>query len=134
MQVGKFLENIKRAGRNRRAGGKLIDFPENFPPARLFGPAPLMFSKNFPTCTFISPYTSIQHTRVVHSFAIKLLKIMKMMLVKITYYLMHHGKLWGYYLRKNSPNLRVKIWSPEHLQKNIIEKKDKLSLSFWISC
>ena len=23
MQVGKFLENIKRAGRNRRAGGKI---------------------------------------------------------------------------------------------------------------
>ena len=23
-----------------------------------------MFSKNFPTCTFIAPYTSIRHTRV----------------------------------------------------------------------
>ena len=29
-----------------------IDFPENFPPARLFRPARLMFLKNFPTCTF----------------------------------------------------------------------------------
>ena len=43
---------------------KFIDFPEIFPPARLFRPARLVFSKNFPTCTFISPYTSIRHTRV----------------------------------------------------------------------
>ena len=123
--MGKFSENIKRAGRNKRVGGKcsgksinlqggnflanqwlcwlfwflkfqwhswcgkistilhiywplkrkfspadlippctFIDFAENFPPARLFRPARLMFSKNFPTCTFILPYTSIRHTRV----------------------------------------------------------------------
>ena len=58
----------------------IIDFPENFHPARLlifqkifplhvylglFCPARLMFSKNFPTCTFIWSYTSIWHTRVV---------------------------------------------------------------------
>ena len=30
----------------------------------LFGSARLMFFKNFSTCTFISPYTSIRHTRV----------------------------------------------------------------------
>ena len=41
-----------------------IDFPENFPLARLFRPARLMFFLEFPTCTFILPYTSIQHTRV----------------------------------------------------------------------
>ena len=42
-----------------------IDLPENFHPARLFRPARLMFSKNFPSYTFILPYTSIRHTRVV---------------------------------------------------------------------
>ena len=57
----------------------IIDFLENFHPARLlifqkifplhyyfvlFCPARLMFSKNFPTCTFIWSYTSIRYTRV----------------------------------------------------------------------
>ena len=61
----------------------IIDFPENFHPARLlifqkifplhvylglFCPARLMFSKNFPTCTFISSYTSIRYTRVSDQF------------------------------------------------------------------
>ena len=35
-----------------------IDFPENFPPARLFCPARLIFLKNFPTCMSI-PYTRV---------------------------------------------------------------------------
>ena len=47
-------------------------FWEKIPPARLFHPmwtalfwsARLMFSKNFPTCTFIWPYTFIWYTRV----------------------------------------------------------------------
>jgi hypothetical protein len=65
-----------------------IIYPENFPPARflrparlmffkkiflttrLFCPARLMFSKNFSTCTFISPYTSIRHTRVLRYFKV----------------------------------------------------------------
>ena len=43
----------------------LLIFQENFPTARLFCPARLMFFKNFPTCTFI-PYCtkSIRYTRV----------------------------------------------------------------------
>ena len=45
--------------------GTFIDFPENVPPACLFRPTRLMFSKNFPPCTFILPYTSIRHTRVL---------------------------------------------------------------------
>ena len=47
-------------------------FWEKIPPARLFHPmwtalfwsACLIFSKNFPTCTFILSYTSIWYTRV----------------------------------------------------------------------
>ena len=46
-----------------------IDFPENFHPARLFRPARLMFSKNFPTCEFILSYTSIRYTRVLWPLA-----------------------------------------------------------------
>ena len=40
----------------------IIDFPENFPLARLFRPDVF---KKFPTCTFILPCTSIRHTRVL---------------------------------------------------------------------
>ena len=43
-----------------------IDFPESFPPVRLFCPARLMFFKNFPTCTFILSCTSIRYTRVFY--------------------------------------------------------------------
>ena len=41
-----------------------INFEKKILPARLFWPARLMFFKNFPTCTFISSYTSIRYTRV----------------------------------------------------------------------
>ena len=41
-----------------------IDFPESFPPVRLFCPARLIFLKNFPTCTFIPYCTSIRYTRL----------------------------------------------------------------------
>ena len=43
-------------------------FSRKFSPARLFSPVRLLFSKNFPTCTFISPYTSIRHTRVYGTY------------------------------------------------------------------
>ena len=43
----------------------LILRKKNPPCTALFGSARLMFFKNFPTCTFIWPYTSIRHTRVV---------------------------------------------------------------------
>ena len=52
-----------------------IDFPENFPPACLFGPARLIFFKNFPSCTFISSYTSIRHTRVGTYFLLRIVLI-----------------------------------------------------------
>ena len=42
-----------------------INFEKKNPPyMALFGSARLMFFNNFPTCTFILPYTSIRHTKI----------------------------------------------------------------------
>ena len=54
---------------------RLLVLRKKIPRTALFGSARftlarLMFFKNFPTCTFISPYTSIRHTRVLRYFKV----------------------------------------------------------------
>ena len=54
---------------------RLLILRKKIPPARpYFGlhVCRLMFFKNFPTCTFILPYTSIWHTRVVYNVVDKI--------------------------------------------------------------